>query len=214
MRSLVLLTLLAVPFRSFGQAPAGAEARILKQVDAHYNHLTTLRTKFTEHYTGLGMDRSESGTLLLKKPGRMRWDYATPAGKVFVLDGRFAWSYSPGDAQVQRIPAKQLDDLRSPLRFLLGHTQLQKELDGVAVTPEGGGFRIAGVPKGMGERVRELVLGVTGDGQIRRILLEEVDGAKTEFLFEGAEENVALPDGEFRYSPPAGVGVVDGMPPI
>ena len=52
-----------------------------------------------------------------------------PVGKVFVLDGKFAWFYTPGDAQATRVPAKQLDDLRSPLRFLLGHTQLKKELD-------------------------------------------------------------------------------------
>ena len=84
----------------------------------------------------MGMDRSEEGTLLLKKPGRMRWSYAQPAGKVFVLDGKYAWFYTPGDAQAQRIPAKKLDDLRSPLRFLLGHTELAKELDNIAVKPE------------------------------------------------------------------------------
>ncbi len=105
--------------------------RVLKRVDEHYNHLSSLRTRFTERYAGLGMDRSETGVLLLKKPGRMRWSYATPAGKVFVLDGKYAWSYTPGDAQVERSPAKQVDDLRSPLRFLLGHTQLKKELEGI-----------------------------------------------------------------------------------
>jgi len=67
----------------------------------------------------LGINRTESGTLLLLKPGRMKWDYSSPAGKLFLLDGRYAWFYSKGDPQVQRIPAKELDDLRSPLRFLL-----------------------------------------------------------------------------------------------
>ena len=37
----------------------------------------------------MGMNRHETGTLLLKKPGRMRWTYAKPAGKLFVLDGNF-----------------------------------------------------------------------------------------------------------------------------
>ncbi len=93
---------------------------ILRKVDDHYNHLATLRAHYREHYAGMGMDRSEEGTLLLKKPGRMLWRYDRPAGKVFVLDGKYAWFYTPGDPQCQRIPAKQLDDLRSPLRFLLG----------------------------------------------------------------------------------------------
>jgi len=187
---------------------------IVKRVDDHYNHLMSLRSQFTERYTGLGMDRSESGTLLLKKPGRMRWSYTTPAGKVFVLDGKYAWAYTPGDAQVQRIPAKQVDDLRSPLRFLLGHTQLKKELDGLAVVPERDGYRISGIPKGMGERFKQLVLKTAADGRITAIRMEEIDGSSTEFGFSGSEENVALPDSEFRYLPPPGLAVVEGLPPV
>src|ERR1017187_3731468 len=106
----------------------------------------------------MGLDRTESGTLTLKKPGRMRWSYDAPTGKVFVLDGKYAWFYTPGDAQVSRAPAKQLDDLRSPLRLLLGHTQLAKELDNIATTPipNSPNSAIAGVPKGMAQRVRLL----------------------------------------------------------
>ncbi len=127
MRSVLLGAVLAVCCIPAAAAAQTAEQdAILKRVDDHYNHLQSLRTQFTERYTGLGMDRTETGMLLLKKPGRMRWSYTTPVGKVFVLDGKYAWSYTPGDAQVQRLPAKQVDDLRSPLRFLLGHTQPQQ----------------------------------------------------------------------------------------
>ena len=122
----------------------------MRKVDDHYNHLSSLRAHYTERYAGMGMDRTESGTLLLKKPGRMRWSYDKPVGKVFVLDGKFAWFYTPGDAQAQRIPAKQLDDLRSPLRFLLGHTQLKKELDNLTVTPDGAGVPHRGRSQGHG----------------------------------------------------------------
>ena len=187
---------------------------IVRRVDDHYNHLTSLRAHYTERYSGMGMDRTEEGTLLLKKPGRMRWNYAAPVGKVFVLDGKFAWFYTPGDAQATRVPAKQLDDLRSPLRFLLGHTQLAKELDGLAVTKDGAAFRISGVPKGMAERVKLLSLWVTATGTIERMRLEEVDGAVTEFVFSGIEENVPVKDSDFGFVPPVGVTVVEGLPPI
>jgi outer membrane lipoprotein carrier protein len=190
------------------------DAAIIRKVDDHYNHLSSLRTHYVEHYSGMGMDRVEEGTLLLKKPGRMRWSYAEPVGKVFVLDGKFAWFYTPGDAQVQRVPAKELDDLRSPLRFLLGHTQLKKELDGIAVAAEGGGFRISGVPKGMVERVKLLTLGVSAAGSIERMKLEEVDGAVTEFTFSEMKENVPVKDGDFVFVVPAGVSVVEGIKPI
>ena len=78
--------------------PSPAPA-LIHIVDNHYNHLRTLRARYIEHYAGMGMDRTESGTLTLQKPGLMRWSYDTPTGKVFVLDGKFAWFYTPGDAQ-------------------------------------------------------------------------------------------------------------------
>jgi outer membrane lipoprotein carrier protein len=187
---------------------------VVRKVDDHYNHLTSLRAHYVEHYTGMGMDRSEEGTLLLKKPGRMRWSYAAPVGKVFVLDGKFAWFYTPGDAQATKVPAKQLDDLRSPLRFLLGHTQLKKELDSLAVVAAGDRFRITGVPKGMEQRVKLLTLGVTAAGAIETMRLEEMDGAVTEFTFSEMKENVAVTDADFVFAVPAGVTVVNGLPPI
>jgi outer membrane lipoprotein carrier protein len=187
---------------------------LVRRVDDHYNHLSSLRAHYAERYSGMGMDRTEEGTLLLKKPGRMRWSYNAPVGKVFVLDGKFAWFYTPGDAQATRVPAKQLDDLRSPLRFLLGHTQLKKELDNLTTAADGSGFRISGVPKGMEQRVKLLSLWVTAAGAIERMRLEEVDGAVTEFTFSAMQENVPVKDSDFAFVPPAGVTVVEGLPPI
>jgi outer membrane lipoprotein carrier protein len=187
---------------------------VVRRVDDHYNHLASLRAHYVERYSGMGTDRAEEGTLLLKKPGRMRWSYAEPVGKVFVLDGRYAWFYTPGDAQATRVPAKQLDDLRSPLRFLLGHTQLKKELDNLTVVAEGSGFRITGVPKGMAQRVKLLTLGVTAAGAIETMRLEEVGGAVTEFTFSEMQENVPVKDADFVFTPPVGVAVVNGLPPI
>jgi outer membrane lipoprotein carrier protein len=187
---------------------------LLHRVDDHYNHLQTLRARYTEHYTGMGIDRTESGTLLLRKPGLMRWSYDQPPGKLFVLDGKYAWFYTPGDPQVSRAPAKQLDDLRSPLRFLLGHTQLAKELDTLTAAPDGPNFRITGVPKGMANRVRLLTLTVTPEGAITGMKLEETDGAVTEFTFTGIEENVPIPPASFTFAPPPGIPVVEAQPPI
>jgi outer membrane lipoprotein carrier protein len=162
----------------------------------------------------MGLDRIETGTLLLSKPGLMRWSYDAPPGKVFVLDGKFAWFYTPGDAQVSRTPAKQLDDLRSPLRFLLGHTQLAKELVSLATTPVGSNFRITGVPKGMAQRVRLLTLVVTPTGVIQSMKIEETDGAVTEFTFTAIEENVPIAASNFTFNPPPGVPITNAAAPI
>jgi outer membrane lipoprotein carrier protein len=212
-----LVLWLALPLRAQSVAPSAAQ--LAAAVDHHYNTLKRLRVSFTESYAGMGMDRHESGVLLLEKPGRMRWNYAEPPGKVFVLDGRFGWFYTPGDAQVQQIPAKKLDDLRSPLRFLLGHAQLTKELNGLTMTPAdnnpgGGQYRLRGVPRGMEQRVRSLEVTVTADGTIHAMMLEELDGSRTSFVFKGEEANPVLAADTFRFTPPAGVPVVEGTPPV
>jgi len=162
----------------------------------------------------MGLTRAESGTLTLKKPGRMLWRYDQPAGKVFVLDSKFAWFYTPGDAQAQRIPAKQMDDLRTPLRFLLGHTELKKELDNIAVSVTPSGFHIAGVPKGLQARVRQLSLDVSASGEISAMKLEELDGATTSFVFSDMKEDLPVLNSDFLFTPPPGITIVNGTPPI
>jgi outer membrane lipoprotein carrier protein len=145
----------------------------------------------------------------------MRWDYSSPAGKIFLLDGKFAWFYARGDAQVQRIPSRSLDDLRSPLRFLLGHTELEKELVNlrVASTPNGQ-FTLTGQPKGQEARVTRLALTVTADGTIAAIEIEETDGALTRFTFSGESDNPSIPATQFHFTPPAGIPVVDATAPV
>lgn len=190
---------------------------LAKTVDAHYNHLQSLQAHYTERYQGMGIDRSETGTLTLKKPGRMRWSYDAPAGKLFLLDGHSAITYTPGDAQATRIPAKQLDDLRSPLRFLLGHTELAKELDNLTVLPSNndpGNYVLSGIPKGMQQRIHSLALTVDPTGQIHTMRLEDADGATTTFTFTAIHENIPTTDADFTFTPPPGVAVVNGTPPI
>jgi outer membrane lipoprotein carrier protein len=188
---------------------------LAQRVDRHYNQLHTLKAGFTENYQGLGMHRTESGTLLMMKPGRMKWEYSQPAGKLFVLDGKFAWFYTKGDPQVQRVPSRQLDDLRSPLRFLLGHTQIEKELDRLTMsTASNGRFILSGVPRGQQNRLAKLTLAVTADGTITGIEIEEADGALTRFTFTGEIPNAAIPAESFRFTPPAGIPVVDAVPTV
>jgi outer membrane lipoprotein carrier protein len=196
------------------QSPPSAQD-LARRVDRHYNQLRSLKSGFTESYEGLGMKRTESGTMLLEKPSRMRWDYSSPSGKLFLLDGSFAWFYSPGDPQVQRLPAKDLDDLRSPLRFLLGHTSLEKEIADLKIAPAPNGcYALSGQPKGQQARVARLTLTATPEGVITAIEVEEIDGTITRFTFTGEEPNAPIPAGTFRFTPPPDVPVVGALPPV
>ncbi len=197
------------------QQNAPSVHELAARVDHRYDQLQSLKAGFSESYAGLGMTRTESGTLFLRKPGRMMWQYSTPQGKIFLLDGKYAWFYTTGDAQVQRIPANELDDLRSPLRFLLGHTQLEKELTGLTVADAPNGcFTLTGVPKGQEKRVTRLALTVTAAGLINGIEVEEADGAITRFTFTDEQPGVEIPAQTFHFTPPASVPVVDAMPPV
>ncbi len=192
----------------WGQAAsAGATAHA---VDEHYNHLKTFKAEFTEIYQGEGISRTESGTLWLKKPGRMRWEYHAPREKLFLIDSENAYFYVSGDRQARKTPVKNLDDIRSPLRYLLGKTKLEKELEGLSLAPDlapiqQGDFVLRGIPKVMKDRVSEVVLEVSAAHQIHRIVIHGVDGTTTDFRFSQMEENVPVHDSLFRFSPPPGV---------
>jgi len=184
-------------------------------VDEHYNHLRSLQAEFTEVYRGSGMERTESGTLWLKKPSKMRWEYRSPKDKLFVSNGKDAWFYVPDDRQARKTEARKLEDLRSPLAFLLGKTKLEKELQGLSLAPDvpplqPGNVVLRGVPQAMADRVSEILVEITPDHRIARIVIQEVDGAVTEYRFGEMNENVAIADGRFQFKPPDGTETVEG----
>ena len=183
-------------------------------VDARYDHLRSLQADFSEIYTGAGMARTESGTLWLKKPGKMRWEYRSPRQKLFISDGKEAWFYLPAERQVRKTPVRQLDDLRSPLAFLLGKTHLEKELQGLSEATDAqpitaGDVILRGVPQAMADRVNQVLLEITPDHWICRIVLEEGDGATTEYRFGDQKPDLAIADQQFRFTIPEGVEVID-----
>lgn len=188
---------------------------IAEKVDQRYNRMQTLQAQFSETYSGAGMTRHESGTLELKKPGRMRWDYTDPRPKTFLTDGSIAWFYVPGEKQARRTPVRDIGDLKSPLRYLLGKTKLEKEFSGLTIdgnaTPiNPGDIVLRGVPKSMQDRISKTLLEVTPEGVINRIVVEEADGSVTEFRFLQQRENVQIADQRFKFVPPTGVEVVQG----
>lgn len=219
MRACLLPAAVLVLTLGSGFAPAQSSSltanALADRIDHHYNSLRSLEVHFAQEYDGMGMNRKESGVLLLKKPGKMRWTYAQPAGKLFILDGHDGYFYSPGDTEVQRVPVKKLDDMRSPLRLLLGHTKLARELMGLAIAPAANGtYTLSGIPKNMEKRVAAFSVTATADGVIQSMRVEETDGITNSFVFTDERPNAAAPDASFLFVAPPGVRVVNGMPPV
>lgn len=184
-----------------------------EQVDRHYNRLHSLQADFTETYSGGGTQRSESGTLWMKKPGCMRWEYRQPRAKFFITDGKTAWFYVPEERQARRAEIKKMSDLRSPLRYLLGHSRLEEELHSLSLAPDRkpetpGAIVLRGVPAGMEDRIAEVRMEIGPAGSILRIYIEELDGSTTDFRLRGERDDVTVGDERFRFQPPPGVEVM------
>ena len=210
-----LLLLLGVVLVAAVSSSAQDVRPLAHAVDDHYNHLRSLQAEFTEIYRGSGVERQESGTLWLKKPRKMRWEYRSPREKLFVSDGQSVWFYLPAEKQLRKTQFKKLDDLRSPIAFLLGKTRLESELRGLSkavdqapATP--GNTLLRGVPKAMEGQLNEVQIEITPTHQITRLILMEADGGSTEFRFSGWKENEELRDSQFQFTPPPGVEAVEG----
>ena len=135
--------------------------------------------------------------------------------KLFVSDGKVVWFYVPAERQVRKTDFRKIDDLRSPIAFLLGKTKLENELQGLSKVVDQApldpaNILLRGVPKAMADRVSEVVLEVTPSSQLARIVLTEIDGASTEFRFASPKENLEVSDHLFQFTPPPGAETVEG----
>jgi outer membrane lipoprotein carrier protein len=192
---------------------AGLET-LLRGVENKYNHLKTLRLHFEQIYQqDRQVLREEGGTLYLRKPGQMRWEYESPEPKLFLSDGRRLMLYVPQERRVTETEIKQSDDLRSPMRFLLGGLRFEKEFERVErdreLAPlESRDTVIKAVPKQMADRLEWVVMEISPEHQIRRLILREPGGVQTEFRFGDETADLQLSPELFHFQAPAGTEVV------
>jgi outer membrane lipoprotein carrier protein len=183
---------------------------LLKTVEQRYNRAASLQVLFREDYTRTGhARRSESGVLDLRKPGRMRWEYSEPKGKLVVCDGKTFWMYTPSENQVQKAPLKETDEMEAPIAFLLGKLHFEKEFRNIAGKPEGSDMRITGEPKSDSMPYSAVEFLVTADGRIRDVKVTRVDNSLVEYAFEQEKMNPKLEDKLFHFQVPSGVEVVE-----
>ncbi|MEY4167872.1 MAG: LolA family protein [Blastocatellia bacterium] len=209
LRTVLTSALLLAPLS--GQVTVNSELnRLVDNLQDKYNRLTSLSAAFVQIHTEPGdRARRESGRLLLRKPGRMRWDYDGPEKKLYLSDGKSVYEYVATDGYATRMSLRESDDWRAPFAFLLGRGNLRRDFSRIEFDSES--------PGRAGNRVLRLI---PKKEQDFRFLLVEVDpatlqlarlsfvsrqGARSDFLFSGLQENV--PAAESRFGLPAGVEV-------
>ena|SRR5947209_8931342 len=190
-------------------ADTGLDA-LLKGVETRYNRAKTLQVVFHESYTPLGKARrSESGTLLLRKPGRMRWDYDQPKGKLFVSDGKYLWLYTPSENRAEKMKVQESEDMRAPLAFLLGKLNFQKEFRNLQGVPEETGMRIKAEPKTENLPYSAVEFLVGPDSHIKEVKVTGYDRSILEFVFEREMVDPLLDSKLFQFQAPKGAEVVE-----
>ena len=183
--------------------------RTLKGVEDRYNRAQALQLTFTETYRTRGRERTEKGELFLRKPGRMRWQYTSPAGKLFVSDGKFIYFYTPEDNRAEKMKLKETDDLRAPLAFLLGRLHFSDDFREFRSHAEDGGVFITAIPKSDKLPYAEVSFLTGVDYSIRRLEVKGQDNSVLEFAFENERTGGAIRDALFRFTPPAGAEFID-----
>jgi outer membrane lipoprotein carrier protein len=183
---------------------------LLKNVEARYNRAQTLQVLFSETYAPPGqIRRTESGTLLLRKPGRMRWEYSQPKGKLYISDGKYLWLYTPDTKQVEKMNLKESDDMRAPLAFLLGKLHFQKEFRNIQAHPEGDDQRITAEPATDNLPYSAVEFVVAPDYSIREVKVTGFDKSVLTFRFDQEKVNPALESKLFEFRAPPGAEIVE-----
>ncbi len=231
------LCLVIVHLVAEGAGPQDTQAkRFVGLFETRYRSAHTLQATFLERYTENGqVVRTEAGTAYFRRPGKMRWEYESPERDLFLVDGKTAWFYVPGDHTVMRVPAKQSTDWRTPLALLAGEMKVSRvcarvqlasrekaeseqnvvlrcELRGAEADRSAADSSVEATPGG-GKADAVFFEIARETGELARLLVLQSGGVQVEFQFENWRRNPPVADSAFRFEVPAGVAIVNGELP-
>jgi len=198
-------------------APAGTQSAgdaLARAVQTHYQQVRDFTASFEQAYVGGALKRRtvEKGTVAIRKPGRMRWDYESPEKKLFIADGTRMYFYVPADKQVRISAMPEAGRVPTPILFLAGRGDLLRDFTVDEVPAPSG---VAGVralrlrPVRPEPEYETLTLVVDAASYAwRQLIVVDGQGGTSTFTFTNLRENVGVPDSRFVFTMPKGVDVV------
>jgi outer membrane lipoprotein carrier protein len=216
---LALAVCATLPNRVFTLAADSTAPELAAAVQRKYDSIKDFSADFVHMYEGgvLRKTITERGRLLVKKPGKMRWDYSAPETKQFVSDGVKMYSYIPEDKQVIVSPFPKDDQAGASILFLAGKGNLIRDFTPSLVDPPKGSpansDALKVVPKVAQTDYEWLVLVV--DKQtlgLRTLVTVDEQGGQSSISFVNLKENVNPADKEFAFNIPRGVDVINESP--
>jgi outer membrane lipoprotein carrier protein len=200
-----------------GTQPQRSATEVAAEVQRKYDLVRDFSADFT-HEAESGVLRKklvERGTVMVKKPGKMRWSYKAPEEKVFVSDGTRMFMHTPADNQVVVSPVPTEDQATTAVLFLTGKGKLTRDFNvSFAKAPPAGTYALELQPK-LQERDYDWLQLVVDRGtfQIRSLTAADKQGTRSTFTFSNFKENVGLPDKTFAFTIPRGADVIQAGSP-
>ena len=187
----------------------------LEGLQKKYSRVRDLRMEFIQSSKSpRRAAKTATGTLVLKRPRMMRWEYKTPIEQLYVSNGKTVFFYLPQEKQVQKTKVNESQDQRIPFLFLLGGN-LKRGFSRVEWAsqekPFFQGNRIILVypKKGIDEFARILMEFSPQTFQLQRATVFEVDGTMNEFVFTNIQQDLGTAAGIFDFKAPPGTEVIE-----
>jgi outer membrane lipoprotein carrier protein len=201
-----LLSALATPPLA---APNPAEA-LARRIEERHRSVADFTARFVQTYKSgiLGREVTERGTVSVKPPGRMLWEYRDPERKTFVSDGKTFYFYVPADRQV--VVRDQAGDRGLLGRILSGHGEILGHFDAGLETSATGRPRLRLTPRKPDPDVDRVYIEPDAQDRIQSLEIVDAQGNHSQFRFENIQENLGLQDKLFRFEVPKGVEVISG----
>lgn len=219
MTEIALSAALVVLVAANSRAADPTALELAQALQRRYDAVKDFSADFVHTYQGGVLKRqlTERGTVLIKKPGKMRWEYTAPEKKQFVSDGARIYFYIPADKQVMVSAVPPQDEATTPALFLAGKARLTDEFTpSFAELPAGltdGSRSLKLVPKSRQRAYDWLILAVDPVTlAIRGLVTVDAQGGTSTFVFTNPKHNIGLPDAPFTFKIPRGVDVVTDTP--
>ncbi len=212
---LVALALAAAVAACSASAAEPTPAELAQSLQKKYDLVRDFSADFVHTYRGgvLRKELTEKGRVLVRKPGKFRWDYTTPDEKHFVSDGTKVYSYVPQDKQVVVTTVPSDDGVATPALFLAGKGNLTRDFTpSLGEVPPGspaGTRALKLVPKAPQPDYDWLIVLVDQTAlTLRGLVTGDPQGGTSSLVFVNLKENVGLTDKEFAFKMPRGVDVI------
>jgi outer membrane lipoprotein carrier protein len=197
-----------------GAQPTPSAQDVAASLQKKYDTIRDFSTDFVHTHEGgvLRRKREERGTLVVKKPGKMRWDYKSPDEKVFVSDGVRLIQYFPEEnrAVVSTVP----EDDQAAVLFLAGRGSLPRDFN-VSFGQGGaaGTWMLRLEPKHPQPEYDWLEITAARDTlRLQSLTVAEKQGSRSTFVFTNFKENPGIADKTFAFSIPKGAEVSNAGP--